>query len=195
MQECSSWFQSSGFGVVCSPGSVRSSGCAILFRPSVSLSSSWCDTEGRYLQCEFSFRGQSFRVCCLYVPNHNPAWDHFLDDLQAKIDLSVPSLLCGDFNTVFDRALDRRGSDPSDSSPESTSALRGLFDACCMVDIFQVPAPVYTRVHVDQMEQCPCLAHRPCRHSFPVSLFRLGLLRGALSFFRSLRGPGLCHGP
>ena len=143
MQECSSWFQSSGFGVVCSPGSVRSSGFAILFRPSLSLSGSWCETEGRYLQCEFSFRDQSFRVCCLYVPNRNPARDHFLDDLQAKIDLSVPSLLCGDFNTVFDRALDRRGSDPSDSSRESTcpSALRGLFDACCVVDIFKYLHP------------------------------------------------------
>ena len=126
VQECSSWFQSSGFGVVCSPGSVRSSGCAILFRDSLSVSDSWCDAEGRYLQCEFSFRDQSFRVCCLYVPNRNPARDSFLHDLQDKIDFSVPSLLCGDFNTVFDRALDRRGSDPSDTSRESTSALRGL---------------------------------------------------------------------
>ena len=101
---------------------MRSSGCVILFRPSLSLSSSWCDTEGRYLQCEFSFRDQSFRVYCLYVPNRNPARIQFLDDLHAKIDPSVPSLLCGDFNTVFDRALDRRDLDPSDSSRESTSS-------------------------------------------------------------------------
>ena len=105
---------SSHFGVVCSSGSMHSSGCAILFRPSLSPSGSRYDTEGHYLQYELSFRDQSFHVCCLYVPNHNPAQDHFLNDLQAKIDLSVPSLLCGDFNTVFDRALDRRGSDPSD---------------------------------------------------------------------------------
>ena len=58
VQECSSWFLSSRFGVVCSPGSVRSSGCAILFRPSLSLLGSWYDTEGHYLQCEFSFRDQ-----------------------------------------------------------------------------------------------------------------------------------------
>ena len=31
VRECSLWFQSSGFGVVCSPVSVHSSGCAILF--------------------------------------------------------------------------------------------------------------------------------------------------------------------
>lgn len=141
VQECSSWFLSYGFGVACSPGSVRSSGCVILFRPSLSLSSSWCDTDGRYHQCEFSFRDQSFRVCCLYVPNRNPARIQFLDDLHAKIDPSVLSLLCGDFNTVFDRALDRRGLDPSDSSRESTSALRGLFDACCVVDIFRYLHP------------------------------------------------------
>ena len=141
VQECSSWFQSSGFGVACSLGSVRSSGCAILFRDSLSVSNSWCDAEGRYLQCEFSSRDQSFRVCCLYVPNRNPARDSFLHDLQVKIDFSVPSLLCGDFSTVFDRALDRRGSDPSDTSRESTSALGGLFDACSVVDIFRYLHP------------------------------------------------------
>ena len=141
VRECSSWFQSSGFGVVCSPGSVRSAGCVILFRDSLSVSDSWGDAEGRYLQCEFSFRGKSFRVCSLYVPNRNPARDSFLRDLQVKIDFSVPSMLCGDFNTVFDRALDRRGSDPSDTSRESSSALRGLFDACSVVDIFRYLHP------------------------------------------------------
>ena len=141
VQECSSWFQSSGFGVACSPGSVRSSGCAILSRDSLSVSDSWCDAEGCYLQCEFSFQDQSFRVCCLYVPNRNPARDSFLHDLQVKIDFSVPSLFCGDFNTVFDWALDRCGSDPSDTSRESSSALRGLFDACSVVDIFRYLHP------------------------------------------------------
>ena len=100
VRECSSWFQSSGFGVVCSPGLVRSAGCVILFRDSLSVSDSWCDAEGRYLQCEFSFRGQSFRMCSLYVPNRNPARDSFLRNLQVKIDFSVPSLLWGDFNTT-----------------------------------------------------------------------------------------------
>ena len=132
---------SSHFGVVCSLGSMRSSGCAILFRPSLFLWGSRYDTEGHYLQYKLSFQDQSFRVCCLYVPNRNPAQDHFLNDLQTKIDLSVPSLLCGDFNTVFNRALDRRGSDPSDSSHASTSALRGLFNKCCVVDIFRYLHP------------------------------------------------------
>ena len=67
VRECSSWFQSSGFGVVCYPGSVRSAGCVILFSDSLSVSNSWCDAEGRYLKCEFSFQGpvvsRVFPVC------------------------------------------------------------------------------------------------------------------------------------
>ena len=90
VQECSSWFLSSRFGVVCTPGSVRSSGCAILFRPSLSLSGSWYDTEGHYLQCEFSFRDQSFRVCCLYVPNPNPAGTIFLTIFRQKSTIRFP---------------------------------------------------------------------------------------------------------
>ena len=50
---------SSHFGVVCSSGSMHSSGCAILFRPSLSLSGSRYDREGHYLQYELSFRDQS----------------------------------------------------------------------------------------------------------------------------------------
>ena len=71
--ECSSWFLSSGFSAVVSPGSSHSCGCIVLFRPLLSLVNSWCDVLGRYLQVEFSFFGKSFRVCCVYAPNRNPA--------------------------------------------------------------------------------------------------------------------------
>ena len=37
----------------------------------------------------------------------------FLHQCVDHIDPSIPSLLCGDFNTVFDRLTDRRGSAPS----------------------------------------------------------------------------------
>ena len=51
------------------------------------------------------------------------------------VNPSVPTLLVGDFNTVFYRLKDRRGSDPLDSRHESSARLRALFDACCVVDI------------------------------------------------------------
>ena len=139
--ECSSWFLSSGFSGVLSPGSSHSCGNIILFRSSLSLVNSWCDDDGRFLQCEFSYLGKSFCVCCIYCPNRTPARDQFLDDLHPKIDPSVPTVLAGDFKTVFDRSLDRRGSDPSDSSRESSSSLPDLFESCCVVDMWRYLHP------------------------------------------------------
>lgn len=53
----------------------------------------------------------------------------------------MPTVLCGDFNTVFDRDLDRSGSDEDDSSRESTPSLIELFDTCTVVDIWRALHP------------------------------------------------------
>ena len=84
---------------------------------------------------------QSFRIFCLYAPNRNPARDQFIDNINPKVDPSVPTFLCRNFNTMFDRALERRGSEPLDSSRESTVSLRSLFDACCVLDIYRYLPP------------------------------------------------------
>ena len=115
LAECDSWFRSPGFLSVVSPGSVKSCGCIVLFRPSLSLVQSWADEEGRLLQCEFSYHDQSFRVVSLYAPNCNPATNKFLEQIADELHPTVPTLLCGDFNTVFDRSVDRKGSDSSDT--------------------------------------------------------------------------------
>ena len=139
--ECSSWFLSSGFSAVVSPGSSHSCGCIVLFRPSLSLVNSWCDVSGRYLQVEFSFFGKSFRVVCVYAPNRNPARDQFFDELHSRIDPSIPTVLCGDFNDVFDRSLDRAGGGLSTSSRDSSSSLKYLFEDCCVIDIWRYLHP------------------------------------------------------
>lgn len=139
--DCSSWFTSSGFSSCVSPGSNHSCGCIILYRPSLSLVDSWSDAAGRFLQREFSFRDQSFRVCCVYAPNCNPNRDQFLEDVPDRNDPSVPTLVIGDFNTVFDRSKDRHGSDPHDSSSESSARLVALFNACCIIHIWQYLHP------------------------------------------------------
>ena len=132
LAECDSWFRSPGFLSVVSPGSVKSCGCIVLFRPSLSLVQSWADKEGHFLQCEFSYHDQSFRVVSLYAPNRNPARNEFLEQIADELDPSVPTLLCGDFNTVFDRSVDRRGSDSADTWRESSVALKALFESCCV---------------------------------------------------------------
>ena len=139
--ECDLWFSSSGFSSCLSSGSNHFCGCIILYRPSLSFIGLWIDTVGRYLQCEFSFYGKSFRICCLYAPNRNPERDQFLDDVSDKVDPSIPTLLVGDFNTVFDRLKDRRGSNPLDGSRESSVRLAALFDSCCVIDVWRYLHP------------------------------------------------------
>ena len=93
-----------------------------------------------------------FRVVCLYSPNRNPARDLFFEDLHLKIDPLIPTLFAGNFNCVFNRTLDRRGSSPSDYSRESSTALSHLFDACCVTDIWRYlhpSSPGFTWVRSD----------------------------------------------
>ena len=58
-----------------------------------------------------------------------------------SIDPAVPTLLCGDFNTVLDRVRDRRGSCPFDVSRESSALLSAMFLDCCVVDIWRERHP------------------------------------------------------
>ena len=139
--ECTSWFASSGFLSCVSPGSNHSCACVILYCSTLSLVDLWSDTDGRLLQCAFSSYGKSFHVCCLYAPNCNPERDLFFEDASDMVDPCVPTLLVGDFNTVFDWLKDCRGSDPLDSRHESSARLRALFHACCVVDIWRYLHP------------------------------------------------------
>ena len=107
----------------------------------LSLVQSWADEEGRLLQCEFSFCDQSFCVILLYAPNRNPVRNQFLEQLADEVDPSIPTLLCGDFNTVFDRNLDCSGSDSSDTWRESSAALATLFESCCCIDAWRYLHP------------------------------------------------------
>ena len=111
-------------------------GCIVLSWPTLSLVQSRSEPDGRFLLCEFRFCNQVFRVCCAYAPNSNPQRNHFRDDVSVSSDLSVPTVPAGDFNTVFDQSLDRRGSDPFDVPRESSCALNRLLNACSSIDIW-----------------------------------------------------------
>ena len=113
----------------------------MLYRPRLSLVRSWTDDVGRFVQCEFAFQTKLFRVACVYAPTWNPARDDFFTDVEACVDPSVPTLLCGDFNAVFDRLLDRVGSDPFDTVRESSASLSRLFSSCCVLDMWRYLHP------------------------------------------------------
>ena len=69
--------------------------------------------------------------------NQVRARNDFLEVFSDLIDPGFFTFLLGEFNTVFDRSMDRCGSDPQENSHESSSALRGLFARCCVTDIWR----------------------------------------------------------
>ena len=136
-----SWFSRFGFLCAGSFGSIHSCGVAVLYRPVFKCKSVVCEFDGRCVLVELAFLGAVFRVASIYAPNRNPDRDDFFVRCPNAIDPSVPTLLCGDFNTVFDRVVDRRGSCPFDVSRESSAMLSSLFSDCCVVDIWRVLHP------------------------------------------------------
>ena len=135
LAEGQTWFLSSGFECSVSPSIARSAGCIVLFRPPLSLEASRTDSDGRFLRLDFSFRAVRLRIACLYAPNRNPERHHFFAHVNANLDPGTPTILAGDFNTVFNRSLDRCCSVVVDTSRESSAALARLFKEVCCEDI------------------------------------------------------------
>ena len=139
--EATSWFSSSGFDVVASHGSVKSAGTCILYKRPCKLIDSFTDDAGRLASCKFELYGKIFQVASIYAPNRNPERNAFLDFLPAFLDESLPTLLTGDFNAVFDPTLDRRGGAPSPYR-ESVASLTNLFSLFGCSDVWRAHHPV-----------------------------------------------------
>ena len=136
VQNVSPGFPPMVFLVLSLPRSAHPSGVAVLLRPSLDLVNSVFDSNSRFIMGHFKYHGLTFGVACVYAPNRNPDRNDFFDFCIDQIDPSIPTIICGDFNTVFDRSLDRRGSDASDCSCESTLSLKSLFRECCVIDVW-----------------------------------------------------------
>ena len=140
--EAENWFSSYSFQVVSSPGSSHSCGTVVLYRPIFHLCNVWNDTEGRLVLYEFSFRDQTFRVCFIYAPNHSSDREDFFGFVCDSVDPSVPTILCGDFNAVFDHSIDRKGSYSSGVYRDSSISLSSLFRDCCVVNVWRILHPL-----------------------------------------------------
>lgn len=95
------------------------------------------ELNGRFLMAEFSDRGVFYRVACIYAPNRNPEQDSFFASSADLVDLVVPTVLCGNFNGVFNRTLDRKGAFTGSLYRDSSAALSSLFHTCCVVDTWR----------------------------------------------------------
>lgn len=139
LEESRNWFSRYCYLAATSCGSNHSCGTVILFRPVLSLLSSFSDSNGRFVSCDFLYHDHRFRVVSLY------ALTRILRDMNfsstyvfSMIDLNLPTLLCGDFNAVFNRISDRSGSDPNDCFRECSISLRRSF----MIVVSLVPGSI-----------------------------------------------------
>ena len=145
-----------GYDFIVSPGSNRSRGSVILFKNSISLKNHCVDSEGRLVLGEFAIRELPFRVCCVYAPNQVRARNEFFEFCCDFIDSGIPTVVCGDFNTIFNQSTDRRGSDPLDSSRVSSLALQE--DLLC-VRYLAGPAPTDIGVYVGEHGPFACFTY------------------------------------
>ncbi|CAB4027659.1 Hypothetical predicted protein [Paramuricea clavata] len=104
------------YSVVSSPGSARSSGVASLYKPSLKLEYSFCDDDGRLVVAHLSdvaSESSVFQVANIYGPNRKQLGEAFFTSILPQMDPSLPTIFCGDFNTVVDSDMDRLGCNPS----------------------------------------------------------------------------------
>ena len=95
-----------------SPGSARSCGVAILYRPVFQVLNVRRDDSGRLVVVEFSGNNFDFQVMCLYAPNARDEGRQFFESLYRSIDPDIPIVMCGDFNATVDPYIDRFGCNP-----------------------------------------------------------------------------------
>jgi exonuclease III len=133
------------YSVVSSPGSIRSRGVAVLYKPSLEVQRVITDDEGRFVIIFFSDAASNsspFQFINIYGPNRKQLGEEFFESLFLQIDPAMPSILCGDFNTVVNPHLDRLGCNPSSywayNWPRS---LRLLTERCDLIDIWRSKHP------------------------------------------------------
>ena len=130
--------------VASSPGTARSSGVAILYKPSFNVKNVQRDTNGRFLLLTFSHEEAEscFQVLAIYGPNQKRLGDVFFASLLPIVNPSLPLILCGDFNIVADPHVDRHGCNPDSpwayNWPSSLSTLVESFD---LLDIWRHKHP------------------------------------------------------
>jgi exonuclease III len=136
------WFCNSGFKVVSSSVSNKSCGTAIIVRDTHKVNKVIRDEEGHFVQVHLEADEHLLSFVSLYAPNKNPDRNWFVSSVPERIDLSRPTFICGDFNSVLDSALDRKRRSSYTGSQaaqyqESGPALQSLLSATQTYPLWQ----------------------------------------------------------
>ena len=128
---------------ISSPGSNRSSGVAIIYRSSFSLTNRSNDQHGRTICGHFTANNTTIQLCNIYAPNTSTEGESFFQSLYEHVDLEIPCVLYGDFNTVVNPHIDRRGCNPpSRWAYNWPSTICELISSYDLSDIWR-PSPRY----------------------------------------------------
>lgn len=121
-----------GYTCLSSPGSNRSRGVAVLYKPTFTILDHLPDECGRSQIIHLSLFAVKFQLVNIYGPNKKNDGSEFFASLLPQLDASLPTVLCGDFNTVVDPYRDRRNCIPSSSWaynwPQSLDTLINAMD-------------------------------------------------------------------
>jgi exonuclease III len=75
-------------------------GTAIFIKDTYKVTQVSRDDEGRFVQAIVDFDGDKLSFVSLYAPNKNPERNSFFSSISEMIDLTRPTFVCGDFNSV-----------------------------------------------------------------------------------------------
>lgn len=130
------------FQCLSSPGTNRSSGVALLYKPTIEVVHSFRDEVGRMVGAEISFHNFFFQLCNIYAPNTAGEGKQYFESLYSFLDTVTPTILCGDFNTVPDPILDRIGCNAQSPWAYNWSpTLSCLMDTYDLHDVWRLQHP------------------------------------------------------
>ena len=113
---CSTWEREWGGNCLFAFGSKHSRGTMILFKVGfdVKILSSKEDLQGRYIIAKLEIQGEIFVIVNIYAPNKITEKDLFFQNISSEfekydITLSDKLILGGDWNSILDINLDKKG--------------------------------------------------------------------------------------
>lgn len=86
--------------------------------------------------CEFFYYDRLFRICGVYALNRDLDRSDFFYFVIDVIDFLVLTIICGDFNVVFDRVIDYGGLSILNVRRNDSVFLFFLFYECCVLDVW-----------------------------------------------------------
>ena len=92
------------------------------------------DDMGRRISCTISYQNKEIYLCNIYAPNQDSP-GFFVETFEEAIERSESIIVVGDFNTVMDVDIDRRGK--KHNNDKSTEILQKLVEDTIMTEIWR----------------------------------------------------------